>query len=237
MTSVTIVTPWLDCRELIPDYVRAMELAPLYAGDKVWIMDNDSEISESGLRCSLFSEEDARSESPDRIYEVIRVVGPDWEDIERGYVSACNAGIKRATTDAVLFLNNDIKAQAPWLEPLRKCLGPGRLVGANLLTLPHARVNGRPVSYLDGWCLAGMRDDLLELGGFDDGYEEPAYYSDNDLCLRARAAGFKLVAVPIPLVHLGNYTSRLNVERRNKASAKNRERYLKRAEELLCLPL
>ena len=53
----------------------------------------------------------------------------------------------------------------------------------------HADVDGEQFPYIDGWCLAGMREDLLRLGGFDEGLDEPAYYSDNLLCLEARAAG------------------------------------------------
>ena len=56
----------------------------------------------------------------------------------------------------------------------------------------HAKVDDQSLPYLDGWCLAGMREDLLELGGFDESLEEPAYYSDNLLCLEARAHGMTL---------------------------------------------
>ncbi len=210
MTSVSVVTPWLNARELIPDYVRAMELGE---PDEILVYDTGSVPPLMGSE-ALFP-------------ETVKLLDAT------GYVSACNRGIENARSDAVLFLNNDIKARAPWLDPLRQALASGRLVGASLLSLPHARLGKRPVTYLDGWCLAGMRDDLLELGGLDDEYEEPAYWSDNDLCLRARAAGFKLVAVPIPLVHLGNWTSRTIPEQRDKASRANRERYLKKAEELL----
>jgi hypothetical protein len=48
-----------------------------------------------------------------------------------------------------------------------------------------------------------MRDELLELGGFSEDYEEPAYYSDNDLCFRARLAGMTLREVRCGLEHLG----------------------------------
>jgi GT2 family glycosyltransferase len=58
-----------------------------------------------------------------------------------------------------------------------------------------------PLSYLDGWCLGGMRDDLNRLRGFDETLTEPAYFSDNDLCLRARCLGMTLRECRIPLHH------------------------------------
>ena len=68
----------------------------------------------------------------------------------------------------MLFLNNDIAATAAdWVEPIRDALEPGVLVGASLRHDPHGAVDGQPFPYLDGWCLAGMTEDLLELDGFD----------------------------------------------------------------------
>src|SRR5207253_8391938 len=107
-----------------------------------------------------------------------------------GFGRACNAGLRMARTDAVLFLNNDVIAKARgWLEPIRNALEPGVLVGAELCSDPHGAVDGVSMPYLDGWCLAGMTEDLLELGGFDETFQPPAYFEDNDLCLRARMAG------------------------------------------------
>jgi GT2 family glycosyltransferase len=81
--------------------------------------------------------------------------------------------------------------------------------------------------------LAGMRSDLLDLGGFDESYSEPSYYSDNDLCLRARAAGMTLREVRVGLRHMVNGTSADDVGARDRASSANRERFHKTARELL----
>ena len=92
----------------------------------------------------------------------------------------------------VLFLNNDIRmTDHRWLEDIREAVEPGVLVGP-LRYDNHAKVDDQHLPYIDGWCLAGMREDLLELGGFDESLEEPAYYSDNLLCLEARAHGMTL---------------------------------------------
>jgi GT2 family glycosyltransferase len=81
------------------------------------------------------------------------------------------------------------------------------LVGADIRHDQHGDVDGVPLPYIDGWCLAGMRDDLLELGGFDEGYTEPAYFGDNDLSLRARLTGMTLRQATVPLEHLTNRTA------------------------------
>ncbi len=145
---------------------------------------------------------------------------------DAGFNKANNIGLRIATMDAVLFLNNDvINTQDGWLEPIRAALRPGRLVGSRLMVEDHTRVNGRLYPYLEGWCLAGMRQDLLDLGGWDETLEEPAYYGDNLLSLRAKRAGLKLVQVDVGLKHLGNYTSKRDTETRERASAANRERF------------
>ena len=68
-----------------------------------------------------------------------------------------------------------------------------------------------------------MTDQVRALGGWDDALEEPSYYSDNILSLRARRAGMKLVQASVGLRHLGNYTTRrLDV---SDVSARNRVHY------------
>jgi GT2 family glycosyltransferase len=89
--------------------------------------------------------------------------------------------------------------------------------------------------YLDGWCLAGMRDDLWEIGGFDEDFDPPAYFEDNDLCLRARMAGMTLREVRVPLHHIRNATMKPDDPRVRAATLANRERFMARAREALTL--
>lgn len=153
-----------------------------------------------------------------------------------GFARACNAGLRMARTDAVLFLNNDVVAQRQgWLEPIRDALTDGVLVGAELRTDPHTYVDGTAMPYLDGWCLAGMTEDLLELGGFDETFDEPSYYGDNDLCLRARMAGMTLREARVPLHHIRNATLKPDDEKVRAATLANRERFLARAREVMAL--
>ena len=175
MTSITIVTPWKDHRELERDYFAAIR----YADAEHLIVDDGSDPPlPNGLKSHGV-----------------------------GFAAACNSGMLAARTDAVLFLNNDIVPHAPdWIEPIRQLLQPGVLVGANLVTSQHGSVDGVPMPYLDGWCLAGMTEDLIFLGGFDESFDEPSYYGDNDLCFRARCEGFTLREARVPLTHLRNRT-------------------------------
>ena len=203
--TITIVTPWRDHLELAPDYWDTV--GPLEAD--VLIVDDGS--------------------VPPLQFGNVRF------DECRGFSRACNAGLESADTEAVLFLNNDVAGGHPgWLDRILSQLEPGALVGARLRHDPHADVDGQSLPYLDGWCLAGMRDDLLELGGFDETLAEPAYYSDNLLCLEARAAGFVLREVLTGLRHKCGATT---LPHRNpdvqRATNLNRARYVERARQLL----
>ena len=134
-----------------------------------------------------------------------------------------------------MFLNNDVElVEHGWLDTIRDTLEPGILVGARMRNDDHAKVDGHQVPYLDGWCLAGMRDDLLSLGGFDTTLAEPAYYSDNLLCLEARAAGMELAEVKVGLRHLQGVTSDPggNIGAVGYAARKNRRVYIDRARQL-----
>jgi GT2 family glycosyltransferase len=205
MTSITICTPWRDHLELAGDYFAAVGDT---SAERLIIVDDGSRPP---LPCAQ-----ARFET------------------SRGFSAACNLGLAEADTDAVLFLNNDIAlTRADWLDVIRNALEPGVLVGAQLRYDRHGEVDGRPLPYLDGWCLAGMRDDLLELGGFDETLEEPAYYSDNLLCLEARAAGMTLREARVGLTHKCGVTSQPTTNPRvQEATLANRERYAERAREL-----
>lgn len=180
MTTITIVTPWHNHPEFAEDYWRAVR----YSGCDALVIDNGS---------------DPPLPNAHRL------------DTNTGFSYASNVGLGLARTEAVLFLNNDIKPVDPnWCDGLRGALEPGVLVGAKIRHDVHGNVDGMALPYLDGWCLAGMRDDLLELGGWDESYDEPSYYGDNDLCFRARLAGMTLREVPVGLVHKGGGTSQAN---------------------------
>lgn len=213
MTAITVVTPWLQAHDLAPAYQRALSV--LGEDDDLIIFDNGDAPDID--RATYLGRIDITSMGE---LEQQHTTGRN-----RGFSRACNLGLYAAATDAVLWLNNDIRmTSATWLEQIRRALKPGVLVGAQLRHDDHTIVDGKRVPYLDGWCLAGMTADLLDLDGFDEDYEEPSYYGDNDLCARAVAAGLRLVQVPVGLTHIGNHTSK-RVPGRDDLAARNRLLY------------
>lgn len=205
MTTITVCTPWWQSPELLPGYTEAVQDE---GAERVLILDQAS--------------------SPP-------IVAPQFDVVRAkqnvGFSRACNWMLNNAETDAVLWLNNDVElVERGWLEKIRAELRPGLLVGANLRADPHTVIDGEAHPYLDGWCLAGMRADLIALGGFDEDYEEPSYFGDNDLSLRALHAGLELKDVSVGLRHLVTYTNR----RFNLAgvTGRNHERFVAKVREL-----
>ena len=115
MLSLTIVTPWKDHIDLWPAYKQAISYRR--SCDEVTIVDNGSQ--------------------PPLAF------ASDRFETNEGFQRANNYGLEKATTDAVLFLNNDVEAaSAYWLDTIRAKLEPGVLVGAHLVTSVHADVDG-----------------------------------------------------------------------------------------------
>jgi GT2 family glycosyltransferase len=175
--TITVITPWVNHRELERDYWAAMRAADA----RVIVIDNGSDPplpNAVRLRANL------------------------------GSHRANNIGLDLARTDALLFLNNDIVMRDPaWLASIVGQLEQGVLVGAEIKRNQHGDVDGMALPYLDGWCLAGMKEDLEALGGWDESFAEPAYFGDNDLCFRARLEGMVLRQAHVGLTHLGNTTA------------------------------
>ena len=204
--TVAVVTPWHNHLELAAGYDRALELGPW--PDELLVVDNGSE--------------------PALGFAAIR----NTENL--GFSRACNQGLEQASSDVVVFLNNDITAtEAGWLETITDLVEPSVLVGAQLRSDPHCWVDGTVYPYLDGWCLAGLREDLHEIGGFDTTLEEPAYYSDNLLCLEARALGFTLREAKVGLLHMVGATADRTDPAVDAASRANHQRYQERVRALV----
>ena len=205
MTTISVVTPWWNHEELATDYFAAVE-DELRVGDQLLIVDNASD--------------------PPLTFAKLRAAR------NLGFCGGSNLGLRQATADAVVFLNNDVHDATPgWLDELRAAVEPGVLAGP-LLDPPWAVVDGLRFPYIAGWCCAGMRADLLELGGFDESLDEPGYYSDNLLSLEARAAGMTLRDVRVRLGHREGVTAR-DSPQISRAAARNRELYIDRVRGVL----
>ncbi|HUB87790.1 MAG TPA: glycosyltransferase, partial [Verrucomicrobiae bacterium] len=144
-----------------------------------------------------------------------------------GFARACNQGAQTARNPLLLFLNNDTETTAGWLDALIAAaqLPDVGIAGAKLLyaddTIQHAGIgfiNGIPdhphrrapadapetnrfreLDMVTGACLIIRRELFLQLAGFDETFRNGV--EDIDLCLRARAAGWKVVYEPKSVVY------------------------------------
>ncbi len=135
-------------------------------------------------------------------------------DKNLGFARACNLGAGVAGDDVLVFLNNDTEVHADWLPPLVAPLTDPTvgMTGARLLYpdghIQHAGIsfrmkNGeleawnirtelptRDVEGVTGACLAMRAETFDEVAGFDVSYFNG--YDDVDLCLKVRAAGYRI---------------------------------------------
>jgi GT2 family glycosyltransferase len=144
-----------------------------------------------------------------------------------GFPKACNRGVKAATGDNILFLNNDTVVTENWLGNMLRllysdekiamvgpvsnyCSGPQQIaVGYQDLSKldDFARQNsllhaGSAMSYprLSGFCLLVKKSVLDEIGLFDERFGI-GNFEDDDLCLRARKKGYELMIALDSFVH------------------------------------
>lgn len=147
-------------------------------------------------------------------------VAPELGDLavineqNQGFAKGCNQGAGVATGDVLVFLNVDTEPHPGWLPPLVAPLGDPTVgaTGARLLypngDVQHAGIEffthkrdvaarnvledlpSRDVEGVTGACLAIRADVFAEIDGFDEGYWNG--YDDVDLCLKVRAAGYRI---------------------------------------------
>lgn len=190
-TDCTVVVPWRDHPELLEGFQAAMMRGPM--PEELVVVDDGSDPP---------------------VQEWYRGIGAGSLKVARmvqgrGYQAAVNAGVQHAEREIVVILNNDVEGgEFNWLEGLVQAVRDHNrewLTGPVELDALHAAPPGEdPIPYIDGWCVAGWRERLLELGPFTGRFAEPAYYADNDLCSRA---GTLLAHMPAGLVHLRNVTA------------------------------
>jgi GT2 family glycosyltransferase len=183
MASISIITPWLNCPELVRTYERSVNTA------EVVIIDNGSELDAAAKIKAMATRQRG-------IY--IR------NEANARYAAANNQGLAVATGDIIIFMNNDIEAPPGWLHQVKRDVKDGALYGPSRL---WRHVAGSEVPYLEGYCIAATRATWDALGGWDETYQG-MYWEDNDLCWRALQMGISLIETNWPVWHYGNYTSK-----------------------------
>lgn len=168
-----------------------------------------------------------------------------------GFAAACNTGAAAARGEVLVFLNNDTEPEPGWLAPLVAAAQEGHLAGALILNpdgsvqsaglyqgddgeWSNATWNYSPTYPPDdqyavmGACLAIRRDTFWRLGGFDEGF--PSGCEDVDLCLRAGAAGLRVVLVPQSRVRHAEGTTRRELPDVQEKIARSQQRLRERWE-------
>jgi len=141
-----------------------------------------------------------------------------------GFAAGNNVGLRAATGDVLVLLNQDTQVQPGWLRAMVTALADPTIgiVGCKLLypdgTIQHAGayltdVRGSPehigwrepdrgqynqsldVEFVTGAALGLTRITLERIGYLDEGFA-PVYYEDVDWCYRAREAGLRVVYWP-----------------------------------------
>ena len=148
-----------------------------------------------------------------------------------GFPVAINQGIRAATGDIIVLLNDDVVCAPGWAQNLSKWLedfdivGPttNYCAGLQMVTLPLyenidefnkeagyiAEKNmgvAMEVKFLIGFCMMFKRELYDEIGPFDESLW-PCSGEEIDFCYQARGAGYKIgIALDVYVHHYGSQT-------------------------------
>ncbi|MCT4619642.1 MAG: glycosyltransferase [Marinisporobacter sp.] len=169
---------------------------------------------------------------------------PQWlkeqEDIQcilneknLGFPKGCNQGIKMATGDNVLLLNNDVIVTPNWLTNLNKCLYSDEAIGAvgavtnycsyyqtipthyknqtEMITFAQKNNISTPLKWeerlkLIGFCML-IKKEIVEKVGLLDERFSPGNFEDDDYSLRIKKAGYQLFLCKDAFIHHFGHTS------------------------------
>lgn len=198
MMMISVITPFKNGVDLLPDYIAAT------LGAELILIDNGSDPETA----------DALRELPPDRGVVIR------NESNLGFAAANNQGYAAATGDVIVFLNSDVAGDPSWLKLLADDVQDGALYGPSL---NQQLVCGLWLPYLEGWCVAATRATWCHLALQKDGhypidtdprfgpwdaaaYPGP-YWEDNDLSFRALDQDISLTQTAWPIQHKGGRTA------------------------------
>ncbi|TBL81741.1 glycosyltransferase family 2 protein [Paenibacillus thalictri] len=146
----------------------------------------------------------------------------------RGFPAACNLGMRIASGDALMLLNNDVLVTRNWLKNLLRCLYSGNEVGIvgpvtnfasgkQMVEIPYKTSEqaagfsntADPGKWLNvprliGFCFLFKRELLHRIGLLDEQFS-PGHFEDDDYCYRARSQGYRLlIAADTFIYHHGS---------------------------------
>ncbi|MBN1954765.1 MAG: glycosyltransferase family 2 protein [Anaerolineae bacterium] len=185
----------------------------------------DSLLAQEGVDFEVIVVDNGSSDgSPDLIarqYSQVRLIR---NERNLGFAAGNNVGLRAATGDVLVLLNQDTVVHGGWLAALASTANDPAvgIVGCKLLypdgTIQHAggyldgprgaaHHVGRhepdegqydqpgPADFVTGAAIALSRDALVRIGPLDEGFA-PAYFEDADWCYRARAQGLRVLFQP-----------------------------------------
>ena len=154
--------------------------------------------------------------NPALLAQLLDALDADHVTVVEGgtFAENCNSGARKATSDILIFLNDDTMPHLGWLPPLLDAFNdPDVGIAGARLVYPDGRIQhagvwfdapggiltahneledleSRDVDCVTGACLAIRRELFVACDGFDENFRNG--YEDVDLCLRVRAGGWRI---------------------------------------------
>ena len=189
MPKISVITPFLNGIDLLPDFEHATQ------GAELILIDNGSGPTTAEALASL----------PPERGKVIR------NESNIGFAAANNQGYAASSGDIIIFLNSDIAGDPAWLKLVADDVKDGALYGP---AVQRQLVYGLWLPYIEGWCIAATRATWellwplerplgLNCGPWDALAYPGPYWEDNDLCFRAMEQDISLIQTTWPIQHKG----------------------------------
>ncbi|QMV40774.1 glycosyltransferase family 2 protein [Cohnella cholangitidis] len=212
MNKTSIIIPTYNGRELLRDCIYTIKQ---YTNEpyEIIVVDNGS---------------------TDGTLDICRQEGISFVSLpgNAGFPAACNKGLKVASGDTLLLLNNDVLVAKNWLRNMLACLysredigivGPltNYASGRQQIDMPYTHLEDManqlnepdPGKWMEidrivGLCFLFKRELMERIGLLDERYS-PGHYEDDDYCYRAKIAGYQLrIAGDVFVFHHGNASFR-----------------------------